>query len=284
MPSDSPNSLPVINTTDDSFDHDVMTQSNSRLVVLDFWADWCQPCRMLGPSLEKVCREFGERVQLVKADTEENQKAAGEFQVDGIPAVFAVWKSKVVDFFSGVMPETSLREWLRRTVHDVQLQLAKDLEEKDPTAAIEAYEALITEHPEDAKAKIALGRIHLAQGNLDECKVIIDRLELRGYLETEAQRLKSEWTMQSLPKADIEALRAAAERTKDFAARLALAKALSAAGQQEESLAICLAIIQEDRQGAGEEARLWMIDIFRTLPPDSELLREYRRKLASALY
>jgi putative thioredoxin len=284
MANDSPEFLPIVDTTDDSFEHDVIAQSQSRLVVVDFWAEWCQPCRMLAPMLEKVCKEFGDRVQLVKARSEENQRAAAEFQVDGIPAVFAVWKSKVVDFFTGLMPEEGLRQWLKRGVHDVQLELARNLEAEKPAEAIEAYQALIAEYPEDAKAKIGLGRILLAQGELEECKRIIDRLEERGFLETDAQRLKSEWTVQSLPKADLAALRAEAERSKDFAARLALAKGLASAGQEEESLATCLAIIQEDRRGAGEEARLWMIDVFRTLPPDSELLREYRRKLASALY
>ncbi len=284
LPNDSADSLPVINTTDDSFEHDGMTQSQTRLVVVDFWADWCQPCRLLAPSLEKVCKEAGAYVQLVKANTEENQRAASEFQVEGIPAVFAVWKSKVVDFFSGVLPESSLRTWLRRTIHDVRFELARDLESENPAAAIDAYESLITEYPDDAKAKIGLGRIHLAQGNLDECRTIIERLESRGFLETEAQRLKSEWTLLTQPKVDIAELRAAAERSKDFAARLALAKALASSGEQEESLSICLTIIQEDRRGAGEEARLWMLEVFRTLPPDSELLREYRRKLASALY
>lgn len=283
-PTDPPDSLPVINTTDDSFDHDVMAQSQTRLVVVDFWADWCQPCRLLAPILEKVCAEAGSYVQLVKANTEENQRAASEFQVEGIPAVFAVWKSKVVDFFSGVLPEPSLRTWLRRTVHDVRLEFARDLETSNPAAAIDAYESLITEYPDDAKAKIGVGRIHLAQGDLDQCRLILERLEARGFLETEAQRLKSEWTLQTQPKADIAALRASAERADDFPAKLALAKALAGAGEQEESLSICLTIIQADRRGAGEEARLWMLEIFRTLPPDSELLRDYRRKLASALY
>jgi putative thioredoxin len=283
-PTESTDPAPVLDTVDSSFEHDVMRRSQERLVVVDFWAAWCQPCRMLGPILEKICREFPRQVQLVKANTEENQQAASEFQVEGIPAVFAVWKGKVIDFFSGVMPEAALREWLRRTVHGVQLELAQALEKTDPLAALEAYDALVTEYPDDAKAKIGLGRIYLAQGNFDECKMIIDRLEQRGFLESEAQRLKSEWTLQTLPKADIAALRTEAERSKNFASRLTLAKALAGEGAQEESLAICLAIIQEDRRGAGEEARLWMLEVFRTLPPDSELLRDYRRKLASALY
>jgi putative thioredoxin len=285
MSFDSTDDPPYIETTDDVFDRDVMQQSQQRLVVVDFWAAWCQPCRMLGPILEKVCREFGDHAQLVKANTEENQRAAAEFQVDGIPAVFAVWKGKVVDFFTGVMPESTLREWIRRTVRDVGLDIARNLEIKDPAAAISRYESLVTEHPDDAQAKIGLGRVYLAQGNFAECQVILEKLEARGFLETDAQRLKSLWLLQTQPEADLDALRkAAAERPTDFGAKLALAKALAAAGQQEESLAACLAIIQEDRRGIGDEARLWMLEVFRTMPVDSDVLRDYRRKLASALY
>lgn len=285
MSANSPNAATVIETTDAAFEQDVVVRSQNQLVVVDFWAAWCQPCRMLAPTLEKVCGEFRDYVVLVKANTDDNQRAAAEFQVSGIPAVFAVWKGRVVDFFSGVMPEASLREWLRRSVHDVRLEQARNLETSNPQEAIALYEAMVTEHPDDAQAKIGLGRIYLASGNVDECRAIVERLESRGYLEADAQRLKSELTLKTQPPVDIDSLRRAAEEhPTDYAAKLALAKALAGADQQEESLAICLGIIQEDRRGVGEEARLWMLDVFRTLPPDSELLREYRRKLASALY
>lgn len=285
MSANSPNAATVIETTDAAFEQDVVVRSQNQLVVVDFWAAWCQPCRMLAPTLEKVCGEFRDYVVLVKANTDDNQRAAAEFQVSGIPAVFAVWKGRVVDFFSGVMPEASLREWLRRSVHDVRLEQARNLETSNPQEAIALYEAMVTEHPDDAQAKIGLGRIYLALGNVDECRAIVEKLESRGYLEADAQRLKSELTLKTQPPVDIDSLRRAAEEhPTDYAAKLALAKALAGADQQEESLAICLGIIQEDRRGVGEEARLWMLDVFRTLPPDSELLREYRRKLASALY
>lgn len=285
MSNDVSDALPYINTTDASFDHDVMVQSHQRLVVVDFWAEWCQPCRMLAPILERVCLEKREQVQLVKAKVEENQRSSGEFQVDGIPAVFAVWKGKVVDFFAGVMPESTLRQWIHRAAHDVALHRARDLEEKDPAAALSMYESLVTEYPDDAPAKIGLGRAYLALGDLTECQVIIDKLETRGFLETEAQRLKSALVLKTQPQVNLDRLRRSAdEDPTNLSARLALAKALAGSGEHEESLSICLSIIQEDRRGIGEDARLWMLEVFRTLPADSDLLRSYRRKLASALY
>ncbi|MEC8473482.1 MAG: thioredoxin domain-containing protein, partial [Planctomycetota bacterium] len=100
----------LINTTDETFQVDVMERSKLGLVVVDFWAEWCAPCRMLGPVLEKLASESDGKFTLVKAETELNATAAGEFSVSGIPAVFAVVDGQVVDRFEGAMPEPAILE------------------------------------------------------------------------------------------------------------------------------------------------------------------------------
>ena len=92
----------------------VLEGSKERLVVVDFWAEWCAPCRALGPVLEKLAEEFAGRFLLVKADTEQNQGAAAGFQVSGIPAVFAVIGGQVVDSFQGAMPEPQVKAWIEK--------------------------------------------------------------------------------------------------------------------------------------------------------------------------
>ena len=102
MADDSPY---VINTTDQTFDVDVIERSRLGLVVVDFWAQWCAPCRMLGPVLEQIATEANGEFTLVKAETDHNPNAATQFAVGGIPAVFAVYQGEVIDRFEGALPD-----------------------------------------------------------------------------------------------------------------------------------------------------------------------------------
>jgi putative thioredoxin len=103
----------VIETTDERFTADVLERSKQIPVVLDFWAAWCQPCRLLAPLLERLAVEYAGQFVLVKADTDQLPKQALEFGVEGIPAVFGVRDGVVVDSFIGLLTESQLREWLK---------------------------------------------------------------------------------------------------------------------------------------------------------------------------
>lgn len=107
-----PRSAYVTETTTQRFAADVFERSQHTPVVLDFWAAWCQPCRLLAPLLEKLAEEFAGRFFLVKADTDQLPQQALDFGVEGIPAVYAVREGKVVDAFTGLLTESQLREWL----------------------------------------------------------------------------------------------------------------------------------------------------------------------------
>jgi putative thioredoxin len=102
---------PVTDVTDASFESAVLERSDQVTVVVDLWAEWCGPCRTLGPTLEKVVEE-SEGVELVKIDVDANPRSASTFQVQSIPAVFAIRDRKVVDSFIGALPESSVRQWI----------------------------------------------------------------------------------------------------------------------------------------------------------------------------
>jgi putative thioredoxin len=106
------NSPWIIETTTERFETDVIRTSMERPVVVDFWATWCQPCRQLGPVLEKLAAEFNGRFQLVKVNVEENQEVAAAFGVQSIPHVVALRDGQIVSEFVGVHPEDKLREWV----------------------------------------------------------------------------------------------------------------------------------------------------------------------------
>lgn len=275
----------ITSTTDATFERDVLQTSHERPVVLDFWASWCQPCLLLKPVLEKLAIEHEGRFQLVKADTEHNQSAAAQFNVSGIPAVFAIAGGELVDEFSGLLPEPQLRTWLERVLLAGEVVAVQKLETTDPAAAEAKYRDLIEKLPREAMLQIGLARALLAQNRLEDAQAVITQLEARGFLEPEAQQLKAQLELAGMRGGNLADLEAQARsEPQNLEAQLALAQALAGAGQHEAALDRALAIVQAQKTGAGEQAKQLMLDIFRILPSDSDLTGVYRRKLSSALY
>ncbi|MAV33992.1 MAG: co-chaperone YbbN [Planctomycetaceae bacterium] len=275
----------VVDTVQQSFHEDVFDRSKQIPVVVDFWAAWCAPCKLLTPVLEKLAVEGAGKFVLVKADTERVAEAATEFQVSSIPAVFGVSGGEIVDFFHGVLPEEQIRGWLGQLLQHHSIVAVRALEETDPPAAEIQYRALTEQAPNDSSLAIGLARTLLAQGKDDDCRSVLDQLEQRGFLEPEAEQLLARLNMQSRQGGDLESIRTqAADDPQDVLLQWQLAEALSGEKQYPEALEICLAVVQHDRHGLGENARKLMVDIFRILPEEDELIGEYRRKLAMALY
>jgi putative thioredoxin len=282
---DTNNSRWVVSTNNDTFQADVFDQSRNAVVVVDFWAPWCAPCRALGPILERLAEQYGGRVVLVKANTDEVPEAAAQFNVQGIPAVFAVSGGEVLDGFTGAMPEPQIRVWLDRMLTAHCLGDARDAEASDPVAAEQMYRRLVAENPKITDAHIGLARVLLAQERFDESREVINELERRGFLEPEAQKIKAALDLGQNSSEGLAEHRAAAlANPENLELQLKLAESLVGAHQFEESLEICLSLVQRDRKNTGERARKLMIDIFRVLPEDSELTTSYRRKLSMALF
>jgi len=275
----------VVAATVASFEDDVFQRSLDVPVVIDFWASWCAPCRALGPLLEKLAEEYAGRFILVKADTDQLQQAAMQFQVQSIPAVFGVVGGEVVDGFAGVLPEPQIRTWLDGLLQGVRLLEAQRWEATEPERAEQAYREILAQQPQNAPALIGLGRLLVGQQRTGEVEAIVAQLESRGFLEPEAEKLKAALDLREMGGIDVGALRqAVAADPGNLEFRLQLAQALAGGGAYEEALEICLALVQQDRHGLGEQARKTMIDVFRVLPDDSELIHDYRRKLAMLLY
>jgi putative thioredoxin len=275
----------VVETADDTFERDVIERSRQVPVVVDFWSHTCQPCLMLAPILEQFAREYGGRFVLAKANVEHAQQRAMEFRVRGVPAVFAVVGGEVTDFFEGLLPPEHVERWIERVLVGAELTTAREQESADPAAAERGYREVLAASPNEAAAAIGLARVLLAQDRADECRSVLDKLEQRGFLEPEAEKVKAALRVAAGRHVNLAAIRAAADaHPKDLGKRHALAQALAADGHYQEALEICLDLVQRDRRGVGEQARQMMVDLFRVLPDDSELTSAYRRKLASALY
>lgn len=284
----------IIDATEATFDQEVLAESTSRPVVVDFWAPWCGPCRVLGPMLERLADEHAGAFRLAKVlakvNADENPALTADFQVRGIPALKAFRDGRVVDEMTGALPEPALRAWLEGFVPgpaDSLLDEGKALERGGRTAdARAAYERALELRPRHARALIALAELEAAAGEAERAErhldmILPDDASLHGK-EISALRLQ----LHAAEAGTVDELaRRVKEAPDDLEARVALGKAQAAAGRHEEALGTLLEVVRRSpRVGPGEAAREAMIEIFGAIGERSELADAYRAKMAAELY
>lgn len=280
----------VIDVTMATFQNDVVQKSMETPVVIDFWAPWCAPCKQLGPILEKLAAEFGGKFILAKVNTDDEPQIAQAFGVQSLPTVFGLVQGNPVDQFVGLMSEEQIRTWLAPMIPSPAQILAREameLVETDPKAAEAKYREALALVPTEDSLKICLANVILKQGRLEECGSILEALAARGFLEPEAERLKSEMEvrMAAAESGGVEEARKAADADPaNLMLRIQLADAYAAASQHRKALEICLDVVKQDFGAARAEAKSTMVKIFDMLGPASELTGEFRRQLATALY
>jgi putative thioredoxin len=289
--TDQPAKSPwIIQPTRESFQQDVVERSREVPVVIDFWAEWCQPCRMLAPLLEKLADEYQGKFVLAKVETEKLPEIASAFGVQSIPAVFAVRNGELIDTFVGLLPEHQLRAFIGRilpSAAETLLAEAKSLAETNPTEAEAKYRQVIELSPNASEAQIGLAGLLLSQNRAADARLILDELEKRGYLEPEAETLKAKLhVLQHGQQAgDIDPLRRAVEANpSDLEQKFKLGEALAGAAKYEEALQTFLELIKQDRKRFSERGRQAMVDIFHLLPADSEITSKFRRQLSMVMY
>jgi putative thioredoxin len=288
--SDATSTPHIIETSESRFERDVIERSKELPVVVDFWATWCQPCRLLTPILEALVREHQGAFVLVKAEVEKLPQVAAALRVRSIPSVFGFKNGQAIDSFLGLLPESAIRAWIDRilpTPAEKKTAQARRVEATDPAAAERLFQEALEVAPNDAAVKTELARFLLAQDRIDEAQALIAKLEGRGFLEPESEKLKAELALRAGARdaGDLDARRKdAAAHPEDLGLRFKLAEALAAAGQSAEALELCLSIVEDGPKDLRESARKLMVSVFQLLPEDDELVAEFRRRLTAALY
>jgi putative thioredoxin len=271
----------VIDVQQSDFADLVLAESSRRPVVVDFWAAWCGPCKVLGPLLERLAGESAGSWLLAKVDVDANPELASRFGVQGIPTVVAFVGGEPVNRFTGALPEAQVRAFIEAVVPS-ELDAAA-------AAADEAFEAGRSDEAERAyRAILDVDAGHQAAG-VGLATVLLDRNDAEAALEVlanlprseEVRRLESAARLWS-SSGDVAAL-AAAARSGTARDRLAYARALAVDGDAEEAMELLVQLVAE-RDDLADEARLTLLDLFEILGQEHALVSQYRRKLASALF
>jgi putative thioredoxin len=278
----------VIDVDEASFQREVVERSATTPVVVDFWAEWCGPCRTLGPLLERLAGENEGRFVVAKVDVDRNRSLAEAFAIQSIPAVKAVFQGRIVDEFVGSLPEPELRRFvaaLLPTGADRAVERGLAAESAGDAAAAEAaYLEAVAEDPNHPAARLGLGRLY-ESGRPDDALVELERVLPSTPERADADQIAARIRLRRSGGAGEGELRQRIERDPtDLGARLQLGKHLAAAGAHEEALEQLLEVVRRDRTFEDDAARKAMVDVFELLGPRHPLTERFRDALAQALF
>lgn len=280
----------IFDVTDQTFAADVLERSKKVPVVVDFWAAWCGPCRILGPLLEKLAGEYQGKFILAKVDVDSNPNVSMQFGIRGIPAVKAFFNSQVVNEFTGALPESQVRQFINGLVPsnaDLLARQAYDWEMSGQLAmAVSNYQAALEEKPDHYTAMIGLGRTLLKQSETEAALSILDRIPAgvreRGLADALIAAAQFRKFAEGHNEAELRAKITA--DPADIVSRYALASLLAGEERYDDALAEFLEIVRRDRKYNDDGARKAMLALFSVLGEEHEITRAYRQKLANALF
>ena len=290
-----------VDVTTQSFVAEVIEASKDRVVLVDFWAGWCGPCKQLAPVIERVVASYGGAVKLAKMDIDAHPAVAGQLGVQSLPTVLAFAKGQPVDGFMGAVPESEIRAFIERVIQQTGLsgapaglpvdemlaEAALRMEAGDTASASEIYVAILSEQPEEARAIAGLASVRLAGGDAEGARGMIEQVPEadRARPEVAAVLARLDLMRQVEGLGDENELRARLEADPgDHQARYDLALIADALGKRDEAADGLVEIMRRDREWNGDGARKQLVTLFESWGAKDPATLRARRKMSSLMF
>ncbi len=289
--------------TVEAFRNDVVTPSMDKLVILDFWAEWCGPCKELTPVLEKVAAAYADKgVLLVKINVDENKFIASQFQVRSIPTVYAIFQGQPVADLTPARTEPQLTQMIDKLLDQLPITAVQIAPEADVAPLVSAGEELLVTGgneqayalfidaiavvPDHPGALSGLIRSLVALGRIEEAAAIYDSLDdaLKSDAALERARAAVTIAAEAVNPDEMAALQAAANDPSDYQAQYELANAQMASGNRELAADGLLAIIAANRDWNDGAARIRLLEIFGLIGLEDPWVAAVRRRLSAVLF
>ena len=291
-------SIPVGDIIKDSdtnnFSKDVIDQSTKIPVVVDFWAPWCGPCKQLSPTLDKLAREYGGKIQLVKINVDENQELATQMRVQSIPMVVAFKDGQPVDGFAGALPESQLRQFFEKLTGSEGSPIEQALEKAsmmvangDTQNAAEIYSQILAQDPINAASHAGVAKCLIEAEGIEKAQAYLKDLDADILNKEEVKSVLAAIDLEhaSTDTEETDSLRQKLDtRPDDPQLRYDLAIALYGDGCSEEAINILVELVKTHKTWNEEAARAQLLKIFEALGHSDPITIEGRRKLSVVIF
>ena len=281
---------PIIDVNEQTFAAEVIERSKTTPVVVDFWAAWCGPCRMLSPTLEKLATEYNGAFVLAKVDVDQNQGLAMQYGVQGIPAVKAFANGRVVNEFTGAIPEPQVRQFIQQIIPspaDLYARQGYEWEAGGQLAmAVTNYQAALAEQSDHYPAMLGLGRVLMKQGRGAEALATLSQIPagVPEYAAAAALVTLAQFQQEADGQTEPELRAKITADPGDVASRYTLGSLLAVQERYIEALTEFLEVVRRDRRYKDDAGRKAMLTLFTMMGDDDPVTRQYRQKLANALF
>jgi putative thioredoxin len=286
--AESPN---IVEVTRENFISVVVEGSQARPVLIDFWAEWCQPCKALLPVLTSLAEAYQGKFLLAKINTEEQQELAAQFGIRSIPTVKLFRDGQPVDEFMGALPEAEIRAFLDKHIPNATDELLAQanqlIQGGEIEQAIQLLESAKEADPGDPRTLVAYARLKAALGEAGEARAILDNLPANEQEHPDVTGLRAQLLFDAVAESAPPAAQLQQTLSSDpgnSEARYQLAAHLVMEAQYEQALEQLLLLVQKDRNYGDDGGRKGMLRIFEILGGSGELVNRFRNRMFNALH